>query len=144
MRYWLTLISISLLSSFTTACFADTEATATVKAPLSSDTLVDTLLGLGLVIALILGLAWLIKRTGKFQSSSNGAIKIVAGLSLGSREKALLLEVEGEKILIGVTPQQINTLHILGRDDEPKRDHDKYAQFDQQLQHILAQSQHHD
>ncbi len=123
---------------------ANTAAETLTKSAVTSNTLIETLLGLGLVVALILGLAWLIKRTGKFQSSSNGAIKIVAGLSLGTREKALLLDVEGEKILVGVTPNNINTLHILGKSNDAQHQQDKYAQFDQQLQTILAQEDQHD
>ena len=129
---------------------ADSEAVARLNAnsPLSASTLAETLLGLGLVIALILALAWLVKRSGKFQSTLNGDIKTLAGLSLGTREKAILLEVDGERILVGVTPHQINTLHVLGKSEtpapaEPKSD-DKYQKFDQQLQKIIQQEQQND
>lgn len=37
-------------------------------------------------------------------------IKILSMLSLGTKEKVVLLEVEGEKVLVGVTPQQMTTL----------------------------------
>ena len=135
----------SMLSTVNVAVAApDSDKTAVVKtlttSPLSSTALLETLLGLGLVLGLIAVLAWFIKRTGRFQATANGEIKIVATLSLGPRERAVLLEVGDEKILVGVTTQQIQTLHILGQaaDNSPQQS-DKYGQFEQQLQHIIKQ-----
>ena len=140
--------AIALSSLFSTASVAapDSDKAAAVKtltsSPLSSTALLETLLGLGLVLGLIAVLAWLIKRTGRFQSTANGEIKMIASLSLGPRERAVLLEVGDEKILVGVTTQQIQTLHILGQSaDNPPQQSDKYGQFDQQLQHIIKQEQ---
>lgn len=110
----------------------------TVNTPLNSSALLETILGLILVLGLILALAWLIKRTGRFQTSANGDIKMIAGLSLGPRERAVLLEVEGERLLVGVTAQNINTLHVLGQNTpSTRKDQDKYGQFDQQLQQLM-------
>jgi flagellar protein FliO/FliZ len=133
------------LSGLITVSLADEPAkNSTPKtlssSPIASGALTETLLGLMLILALIFVLAWLIKRTGRFQTTPNGEIKMLAGLSLGARERAVLLEVSGERILVGVTPQQIQTLHILNQNDVDK-DHDKYAQFDQQLQSMIKKEQ---
>jgi flagellar protein FliO/FliZ len=104
--------------------------------PMSSTALIETLLGLGTVLAIIVLLAWLIRRTGRFQGSANGEIKMVAVLSLGTRERAVLLEVCGERILVGVTPQQIRTLHVLGQAQSYPQAQGKEA-FDHHLQDIL-------
>lgn len=140
--------AIALSSLFSTASVAapDSDKAAAVKtlttSPLNNTALLETLLALGLVLGLIAVLAWLIKRTGRFQSTANGEIKMIASLSLGPRERAVLLEVGDEKILVGVTTQQIQTLHILGQSaDNPPQQSDKYGQFDQQLQHIIKQEQ---
>jgi flagellar protein FliO/FliZ len=129
-------------------CLADEKSkNDTVKtlssSPISSNALFETVLGLGLILALIFVLAWLIKRTGKFQTTANGEIKMIATLSLGPRERAILLEVGGARILVGVTTQQIRTLHVLGQDDTPEKS-DKYGQFDQQLQSIIQKEQSND
>ncbi len=48
-------------------------------------------------------------------------IKILSMLSLGTKEKVVLLEVEGERVLVGVTPQQMTTLfHVSERNSESK------------------------
>jgi flagellar protein FliO/FliZ len=143
LHFWLTSSLLSL--AYTTAVVAqDSEKMAVAKtlttSPVTNTALFETLLGLGLVLGLIAILAWLIKRTGRFQTTANGEIKMIAGLSLGPRERAVLLEVGGEKILVGVTTQHIQTLHVIGQTAN-KHTHqaDKYGQFDQQLQHIIKQ-----
>jgi flagellar protein FliO/FliZ len=134
-----------LLSGFTAQCLAAEEVkTETAKtlstSPIPSGALLETATGLVLILALIFGLAWLIRRTGKFQANANGEIKMIASLSLGTRERAVLLEVAGERLLVGVTTQQVQTLHILGQ-QQLTQDNDKYAQFDQQLQSIIQKEQ---
>lgn len=137
------LTSFSLLFVHGLSLAADnTEATVASKtlsnSPLNSTALVETILGLGTVLAIIVLLAWLIRRTGRFQGSANGEIKMIAGLPLGTRERAVLLEVDGERILVGVTPQQIRTLHVLGQNN-PNQQSQKSDAFNHHLQDILNQ-----
>jgi len=146
--FCLSAITAPLLSSHATIVLAADEAKSnTAKTlnsqPIASGALLETIIGLALILALIFALAWLIRRTGKFQTSSNGEIKMIAGLSLGQRERAVLLEIEGERILVGVTSQQIQTLHVLGQQNTSQEtyDTDKYAQFDHQLQSMIKKEQ---
>lgn len=71
-------------------------------------------MGLIVVIALILGLAWVLKKYGRLPNNNLVEMKVLGGLSLGTREKAILIEVENTRLLVGVTPGQIQTLHVLG------------------------------
>ncbi len=71
-------------------------------------------MGLVVVIALILGLAWVLKKYGRLPNNNLVEMKVLGGLSLGTREKAILIEVENTRLLVGVTPGQIQTLHVLG------------------------------
>jgi flagellar protein FliO/FliZ len=142
-RFLTLLANFSLLFVHELSLAADnSEATVSSKtlsnSPLNSTALVETLLGLGTVLAIIVLLAWLIRRTGRFQGSANGEIKMIAGLPLGTRERAVLLEVDGERILVGVTPQQIRTLHVLGQ-SSPNQQSQKSEAFDHHLQDILNQ-----
>lgn len=66
-----------------------------------------------LVILLIFGLGWLVKRLGMVPGSK-GMVRILGGVSLGGRERALILEAEGRRILVGVAPGQVNFLMHLG------------------------------
>ncbi|NNJ92745.1 MAG: flagellar biosynthetic protein FliO [Gammaproteobacteria bacterium] len=83
------------------------------EAPVGAGQLANITLGLVLVLALIFALAWLFRRYGNVASFNRSNIHVVGGVSLGSRERAVLLDVEGEQILVGVTPNQITRLHVL-------------------------------
>jgi len=76
--------------------------------------MLNMFMGLAVVIALILGLAWVLKKYGKVSGSNVVDMKVLGGLSLGTREKAILIEVDNTRLLVGVTPGHIQTLHVLG------------------------------
>lgn len=107
--------------------------------PLTSGVIVETLLGLLLVLGIIILLAWLIKRTNRFQATANGEMKIIAGLSLGPRERAVLIEVGEQQILVGVTPQQVQTLHILETPVSTEQAKSIPIDFADKFQQILKQ-----
>ena len=71
-------------------------------------------------LTLVLGMIFLMAKIGKkFHPSLNTpdrALKIVSLLSLGTKEKVALIQVGSKQLLIGVTPQSINTLLDI---DEP-------------------------
>ena len=75
----------------------------------------NMVMGLVVVIALILGLAWVLKKYGRLPSNNLVDMKILGGLSLGTREKAILIEVDNTRLLVGVTPGHIQTLHVLDK-----------------------------
>ncbi len=69
-------------------------------------------MSLGLVLALIVGAAWLLRRSplGAF-GRANGPLKVVATLPLGPKERLILVESEGSRLLLGVAPSGIFTLN---------------------------------
>jgi len=75
--------------------------------------LVKVSIGLIIVVLAIFASAWLYKRYGNAYKGGNDSLKVVGGLSLGSRERVVLLNVGEEQLLIGVTPSSINTLLVL-------------------------------
>lgn len=93
------------------------EAEAVKKTSIDAFSMMNMLnmfMGLAVVIALILGLAWVLKKYGKVSGSNVVDMKVLGGLSLGTREKAILIEVDNTRLLVGVTPGHIQTLHVLG------------------------------
>lgn len=78
--------------------------------PVSAEYIVKTAVGLIVVIAIIAGLAWLMRRMGKLGGVMAGQIKIVSSLSLGTREKLLVVKVGEEQFLIGATPSTISRI----------------------------------
>ena len=80
---------------------------------LSTGNLFQVTLGLLAVVATIFALAWFVRRYGRFQAAANGSLKVVGGLSVGPRERVVLVQVEDRQILLGVAPGRVQMLHAL-------------------------------
>lgn len=99
------------------------ESTQTLSQPVFTSGLLQMVTGLMLVIAAIFTITWVIRRVPGMQATGHGAIRIVDALHVGSRDKILLVQVGDQQMLVGVTAQAINTLHVLS---EPViREHDR-------------------
>jgi flagellar protein FliO/FliZ len=81
--------------------------------PMAVSNLWQLTLGMIVVLGVMLGLAWILKRTGKFQMAAGGGLKILGGLSMGARERVVLLQVGETQLLVGVAPGRVQTLHVL-------------------------------
>lgn len=77
---------------------------------------------LSLVIAILIAVLYLIRRYSLHGAGLPGKnpITMIASYHLAPREKIVLLEVSGERILVGVTAQTINTLAILKKEALPE------------------------
>ncbi len=71
------------------------------------------LLSLLLVVAMILALAWLARRMQNLPRGGRGGLKVLGGVSLGTRERAVILEFEGRRLLVGVAPGQVRLLDAI-------------------------------
>lgn len=65
------------------------------------------------VLALIVGLAWLLKRLPGAGLRSSDQLRVLSSLSVGQRERLLVVQVGPQQLLLGVTTQGITTLHTL-------------------------------
>lgn len=71
------------------------------------------ILSLVAVLAVLGACAWLARRLRDGGRLGTGLIEIVSGVSLGGREKVVLLRVGGEEILVGISPAGMRPLHVL-------------------------------
>ena len=93
---------------------------------------------LALVLACVVALSYVGRRLLRRASGAVGArqtIEIVASRSLGGRCSLALVEVGGERILVGSTPQSINLICKVGADAGGGAAHD----FDHLLHAEVAQ-----
>ncbi len=68
-------------------------------------------LSLAFIVVFIPACLWLVKKLQVTQMRfGQSDIRIVSSQSLGAKEKIVLVEVEGERVLLGVTSQSINHL----------------------------------
>lgn len=81
--------------------------------PMAADNLLQTGLGLFMVLALILAVAWIARRMGRFQGGSGSSLRVIGGLSMGTRERVVLIQVGETQLLVGVAPGRVQTLHVL-------------------------------
>jgi len=76
---------------------------------------VQMLFGLFAIITFIFAVAWLIKRMGTLNPNHSTHLKIVAGLSVGQREKIVIVQVMDEQFLVGITQSNIQLLNKLDK-----------------------------
>jgi flagellar protein FliO/FliZ len=92
---------------------AATGATAAPD-PMAAGSLFQLLFGLIVVLIAIGVTALLLRRLGRLPQGA-GAMRVIAGLSLGARERAVLIQVGDKQILLGVAPGRVQALHVLER-----------------------------
>lgn len=78
--------------------------------PGSAGSMMQVVPGLALVLGLIAACAWVAKRIGPNRIAGGQAIRFVASQSLGSRDKVVIVEVNQQWLVLGVSPGRINTL----------------------------------
>jgi len=97
--------------------FASPEAAKAVSTS-AAGSLTQVTLSLMLVLAAVFAAAWIVRRLRNFGRPGAGAINIIADVALGTKERAVLIQVGAQQLLVGVAPGRVNTLHVLA---EPVR-----------------------
>lgn len=69
-----------------------------------------------LILGVILALGWMARKLVHRRLQSGRGLQIEGGLALGTRERLVVVQVNGERLLLGVTPGGISLLHRL---DQP-------------------------
>ncbi len=65
------------------------------------------------VLALIMGLGWVLKRMPGSSFRQTPGLRVVATAAVGAKERVVVVDVNGTQLLLGVTAGGINTLHQL-------------------------------
>nr|WP_217344272.1 flagellar biosynthetic protein FliO [Noviherbaspirillum sp. L7-7A]MBV0878408.1 flagellar biosynthetic protein FliO [Noviherbaspirillum sp. L7-7A] len=98
---------------------AQAPAAATVtSAPSSAGSLLQVIFGLIVVLGLLAGALWVLKRVGGGRLAGGSVVKIVGGVSVGNRERVMVVEVADQWIVIGVAPGQVSKLADMPRQEQ--------------------------
>jgi len=73
--------------------------------------------GLLIVLAIFALCVWAIKQLQRQQFATGDRLQIIGGLSLGMRERVVLIQAGKKQLILGVTPSHIEMLHVLEGDD---------------------------
>lgn len=86
---------------------------ASTAAPVGAGGLASVTFALLAVLAAIFAVAWLARRVRGMGSRVGNAIDVLAEIPLGPKERAVLIKVGAEQILVGVAPGRVSALHVL-------------------------------
>lgn len=139
MKYFNQAWLLTVLTLYSAFAMAETKTTASVGEGVAqpSEYFGQIVFSLVLVLLIIFISAWLLRRYGRFPGVAEGNLKVLGALSVGQRERILLLQVGGEQILVGVTTSRISRLHQLEVPVEVKDNVPVSSQFSQRLQEAL-------
>lgn len=101
--------------------------------------LLQVLFGLGVVLIAVLLAAWVLKRLQPSSWGGQGPLRVLATLPVGARERVVLIKAGEEQLLIGVTANQINSLHVLSKtiDEDTLRAADPLPNFPEWLRQAM-------
>ena len=117
--------SITFITAATAAAaepekFGAPQAAERIATP-GAGSLVQVTLSLMLVLAAVFAAAWLVRRVKTFGKFGSGPIEIVADVAIGAKERAVLVQIGGKQLLLGVAPGHVSTLHVLEENVEVNR-----------------------
>lgn len=105
----------------------------------SGSHLLNVTLGLIAIVGLIFALSLFVKRFGSGTFSANTQLKIISSMPLGTRERIVLIDAGGQQLLLGITPTNINTLHVFADPIVVDSKTEVQSDFSQKLMAILQQ-----
>ena len=76
----------------------------------AAGSLLQTIVALSAVLALLAVLVWVMKRFGPKSHIGTAPVRLVGALSLGGRERILVVEVGKQWIVVGASPGRVNAL----------------------------------
>jgi flagellar protein FliO/FliZ len=100
------------------ACFASgTDIPKQAARTVASGDIAVWGMGLLMVLSVFFLCVWGVRKLSGLTANGAERMRMVGGLSLGMREKVILLQVGKKQIILGVTPGRIETLLVLEGDD---------------------------
>lgn len=86
-----------------------------VATPSATNSMLKVIIALVIVLAVLAGIAWLLKQFNLQHGNQNTVAKIVGGVSVGSRERLIVVEVADRWLVVGVSPGQITSIANLDK-----------------------------
>ncbi|WP_394808011.1 flagellar biosynthetic protein FliO [Nitrosomonas sp.] len=106
-----------LMLTFSFPVLAETGKPSYVPPPsvISTENTLQMMGGLLLVLAIIGGITWLLKRFSLISPAAAGVVKVVAATGVGQRERVIVVEIDNTWLVLGVAPGRVNMLHTMNK-----------------------------
>ncbi len=111
-RFW----SLMLLPSALPALAQEAAPAVSPSSLFTGDYLLQVVGSFVVVILLLIAVLVILKRFNGVSASLGGDMRVVSSVSVGQRERAVLVQVGEQQMLLGVGPGNVRTLHVF---DEP-------------------------
>jgi flagellar protein FliO/FliZ len=95
------------------AKIASSVGAGTAVPSLGIGAVLQTIVGLVIVIGLVFGCAWLARRLGLQPSQRSGLVKTIGGASLGGKERVAVVQIGDTWLVLGAAPGNVRLLHTL-------------------------------
>jgi flagellar protein FliO/FliZ len=110
-------ILASLLLFVTSSALAQETAPAVAPSSLfTGDYLLQVVGSFVVVILLLVGVLVMLRRFNGVSGQMSGNMRVLSSVGVGQRERAVLLQVGDQQILVGVGPGNVRKIHVF---DEP-------------------------
>jgi len=101
---------------------------AALSGGIQTDYVVQVLLSLLLVVGVIVLLSFLLKKINLQSRTGSGAVRILSVVSLGAKDRLLLVAVGEEQLLLGSSPGNVQKLHTLVKPIDPTSNFEPVAE----------------
>jgi flagellar protein FliO/FliZ len=92
-------------------------AAASIPTPSPTGGLFQVLLGLIVVLGLLAALAWVLRRFNSTKGLGHTDIRVIGGVSVGNRERVVVVEIADQWIVVGVAPGRVNALATMQKQE---------------------------
>lgn len=131
------------LCSISSVIAAAKDDTDKVVKTVSYEHVLNWSLGLVIVLCLFFACVWFMRKMGALPVNSRNSMKVLSGLSLGMREKLILVQIGDKQLVLGVTPGKIEKLLVLEGNEQllqEKPDSRVDGEFSKTLKQVLTRS----
>jgi flagellar protein FliO/FliZ len=108
-------ICMTLLLLASSAALHAADAAAPAAPPSGAGAVIQMLGALGVVLAALFAVLWLLRRISGGKLAGPAPIRTVGGIAVGSRERVLLLEIGEHWLVVGVAPGSVTGIATLPR-----------------------------
>ena len=72
--------------------------------------LLQLVLGFMLILALLFATRWVLKKLSVSRGAPGGLIRVISAAAVGPRERVVVVDVGGKRLVLGVAPGQVSLL----------------------------------